>query len=90
MLPKSKANHLRRTHFNLRQVILDTISDHKSQFANGKYAGLVKRKEVTLELRSDMIADNILVDEGRITQVLSNLLSNAIKFNPDGSIAVMI
>jgi two-component system sensor histidine kinase VicK len=88
---------LRRTHFNLRQVILDTISDHKSQIANGEYSGQVKGKEVTLELRSDTngnnnINKNILVyaDEGRITQVLSNLLSNAIKFTPDGSITVMI
>jgi hypothetical protein len=39
---------LRRAHFNLRQVILDTIFDHKRQIANGEYAGLVKGRSSDL------------------------------------------
>lgn len=42
-----------------------------------------RRMEVTVELAESL--PDLLIDSGRIAQVLTNLLSNAIKFSPAGS-----
>jgi signal transduction histidine kinase len=47
----------------------------------------VEAAERSVELRADAPADlpTVLVDEGRVVQLLGNLLRNALKFSPDGS-----
>ena len=68
---ESNSLHLNKEQFNLHEMILNAISDFKSQ--------LKEHDNVRLELLSK---EDILVeaDKTRISQVISNLLNNAIKF----------
>ncbi len=48
-------------------------------------------KQITLDLMSDAVCPPILIDPGRIEQILGNLLSNALRFTPaSGKIALEI
>jgi signal transduction histidine kinase len=44
----------------------------------------VRKFNVSLEFHSPGDEIRVIVDEDRLTQVLSNLMSNAIKFSPSG------
>ncbi|HEY9490779.1 MAG TPA: HAMP domain-containing sensor histidine kinase, partial [Nitrososphaeraceae archaeon] len=76
---------LRKSQFNLKELILNSIADYKSQIKKE-----VKDNKVELEFTTseDNNKNDIFVygDTGRITQVISNLLSNAIKFTEEGTI----
>ncbi|MEX2271956.1 MAG: response regulator [Vicinamibacterales bacterium] len=41
-------------------------------------------KHIDIEFKATATADNVLIDHGRMQQVVWNLLSNALKFTPDG------
>ena len=76
---ESQSLELNKQQFNLKDVILDVMTDMKTQIANGK-----------VELSSYQPTQDIFVkaDKERITQVISNLLNNAIKFTEEGNIFV--
>jgi signal transduction histidine kinase len=76
---ESQSLELNKERFNLKDVILDVITDLKNQIANGK-----------VELSSYQSTQDIFVkaDKERITQVISNLLNNAIKFTEKGIILI--
>jgi signal transduction histidine kinase len=80
---------LRKSQFNLKGLIVNTITDYKNHV---KREG--KQNKVELELITSKKDNNkdifVYGDEGRITQVISNILSNAIKFTNEGTIAVKI
>jgi signal transduction histidine kinase len=80
---------LRKSQFNLKELILNTITDYKTQIKK-------EDKDNKLVLVFTTTEDNnnngifVYGDTGRITQVISNLLSNAIKFTEEGTITVKI
>jgi two-component system sensor histidine kinase VicK len=79
---------LRKSQFNLKDLVLNTITDYKSQIKKedkDNKLGLVFT--TTEDNNNDIFAYG---DTGRITQVISNLLSNAIKFTAEGTITVKI
>ena len=76
---ESQSLELNKEQFKLNDVILDVMTDLKSQIVNDK-----------VELSSYQSTQDIFVkaDKERITQVISNLLNNAIKFTEEGIISV--
>jgi signal transduction histidine kinase len=76
---ESQSLELNKERFNLKDVILDVVTDMKNQIANNK-----------VELSSYKSTEDIFVkaDKERIIQVISNLLNNAIKFTEEGIIFV--
>jgi two-component system, OmpR family, sensor histidine kinase VicK len=76
---ESQSLELNKEQFKLNNVILDVMTDMKSQIVNNK-----------VELSSDQSTQDIFVkaDKERIIQVISNLLNNAIKFTEEGIIFV--
>ena len=85
---ESESLILRKSRFNLKELILNTITDYKSQIKKE-----VKDNKVELGFTTNEDNDNdifVYGDTGRITQVISNLLSNAIKFTEEGTITVKI
>jgi two-component system sensor histidine kinase VicK len=83
---ESESLILRKSRFNLKELILNTITDYKSQIKKE-----VKDNKVELGFTTNEDNDIFVYgDTGRITQVISNLLSNAIKFTEEGTITVKI
>jgi signal transduction histidine kinase len=76
---ESQSLELNKKQFKLNDVILDVMTDMKSQIVNNK-----------VELSSYKSTHDIFVnaDKERIIQVISNLLNNAIKFTEEGIIFV--
>ncbi|MFZ0512115.1 MAG: HAMP domain-containing sensor histidine kinase [Candidatus Nitrosopolaris sp.] len=75
---ESQSLELNKEQFKLNDVILDVMTDMKSQIVN------------KVELSSYQSTQDIFVkaDKERIIQVISNLLNNAIKFTEEGIIFV--
>jgi two-component system, OmpR family, sensor histidine kinase VicK len=80
---ESQTLNLNKSHFNLKEVMLNTIADFKT---------LLKSEGKDTKVKLDYISkeEDIFVygDPGRITQVIYNFLSNAIKFTDEGVITV--
>jgi signal transduction histidine kinase len=83
---ESKLLNLRKNHFDLKELILNTFADYTSQIIREG-----KDNKVKMELATKEGEDyNVYGDRERITQVISNLLNNAIKFTEEGTIIVKI
>jgi two-component system sensor histidine kinase VicK len=83
---ESKLLTLRKSHFDLKELILNTIADYASQIIREG-----KDNRVKMELATKEGEDyDVYGDRERITQVISNLLDNAIKFTDGGTIIVEI
>jgi two-component system sensor histidine kinase VicK len=80
---------LRKSQFNLKELILNTITDYKTQI---KKEDKDNKLVLVFTTTEDNNNDNIFAygDTGRITQVISNLLSNTIKFTEEGTITAKI
>jgi len=76
--------NLNKSQINLKEVIINTLTDFKAHFKNE-----VKYNKIKLDYVSNENEDIfVYVDPDRIAQVISNLLSNAVKFTEQGSITV--
>jgi signal transduction histidine kinase len=76
--------NLNKSQINLKEVIINTLTDFKTQ---------LKNEDKDIKVKLDYVSnenDDIFVyaDPDRITQVIINLLSNAVKFTEEGSITV--
>jgi signal transduction histidine kinase len=78
---ESRSLHLKTQKFNLNDLILSVVSEHKSLIERQQ-----SHKKIVFNSKDDI---NTTGDKGRISQVVSNLLSNAIKFSEEeGSILI--
>jgi two-component system, OmpR family, sensor histidine kinase VicK len=90
---EGKLLNLRKSRFDLKELILNTIADHTSQIIReGKDNNNNKVKIELAPKEGKEVYDEIFIDgdRERITQVISNLLNNAIKFTEEGTIIVDI
>jgi signal transduction histidine kinase len=80
---------LNREHFNVTELISNTIQDvsSQSQKANNGKLKLVFYNHHDENNNQGIIID---ADKARITQVLLNLLTNAIKFTEEGTISIKL
>jgi len=88
---------LKKEYFNLNEVLLDAIGDHRRQIekCNGKTKLVYefkKEKEEKVPMEADSPAKDIFVnaDKNRINQVIYNLLTNAIKFTKEGMVSISV
>lgn len=80
-LSKAEAGQLtlERVPFSLREVIANVVEPAAARAA---------RDGVVVEARYGDVADPVLGDPIRVTQVVANLVSNAVKFTPEGRVVV--
>jgi signal transduction histidine kinase len=88
---------LKKEHFNLNEIVLDAIEDHRRQLekSNGNTKILYEFKKEEKEKvprGTDTPREDIFVtaDKNRINQVIYNLLSNAIKFTTEGVVSISV
>jgi two-component system, OmpR family, sensor histidine kinase VicK len=90
---ESNSLHISKQEFDLKDLVINTIQDYKSQMRTATTAAADDNNN---KIRSvyDYNDTKILVyaDKHRISQVLSNLISNSIKFTKDaeGTISIII
>jgi two-component system, OmpR family, sensor histidine kinase VicK len=93
-----KSLKLKKEHFNLNEIVLDAIEDHRRQLdkSDGNTKILYEFKKEEEEERvsrgADTPAEEIFVtaDKNRINQVIYNLLTNAIKFTKEGMVSILV
>ena len=93
-----KSLKLKKEHFNLNEIVLDAIEDHRRQLdkSDGNTKILYEFKKEEEEERvsrgADTPAEEIFVtaDKNRINQVIYNLLTNAIKFTKEGTVSISV
>jgi two-component system sensor histidine kinase VicK len=92
---EGKLLNLRKSRFDLKELILNTIADHRSQIIREGKDNNNNNNKVKIELtpkEGKEVYNEIFIDgdRERITQVISNLLNNSIKFTDEGTIIVDI
>jgi signal transduction histidine kinase len=91
-----KSLQLKKEHFNLNEIVLDAIEDHRRQLdkSDGKTKILYefKKEEETVSGGAETPAEEIFItaDKNRINQVIYNLLTNAIKFTKEGKVSISV
>ena len=91
-----KSLKLKKEHFNLNEIVLDAIEDHRRQLdksdGNTKILYEFKKEEERVSGGADTTAEEIFVtaDKNRINQVIYNLLTNAIKFTKEGIVSISV
>ena len=93
-----KSLKLKKEHFNLNEIVLDAIEDHRRQLdkSDGNTKILYEFKKEDEEERVSRGADTpveeifVTADKNRINQVIYNLLTNAIKFTKEGMVSISV
>jgi two-component system sensor histidine kinase VicK len=93
-----KSLKLKKEHFNLNEIVLDAIEDHRRQLDKGGgntkilYEFKKEEEEERVSRGTDTPAEEIFVtaDKNRINQVIYNLLTNAIKFTKEGMVSISV
>jgi two-component system sensor histidine kinase VicK len=93
-----KSLKLKKEHFNLNEIVLDAIEDHRRQLDKGGgntkilYEFKKEEEEEKVSRGADTPAEEIFVtaDKNRINQVIYNLLTNAIKFTKEGMVSISV
>jgi two-component system, OmpR family, sensor histidine kinase VicK len=80
---QSRSLDLKREHFNLKDVITNTLND---AIALRKNSSNNSNKKTNIRLYYQPQDSFVEGDEGRISQVVYNLVNNAFKFSKEGSI----
>jgi two-component system sensor histidine kinase VicK len=85
---------LKKEHFNLNEIVLDAIEDHRRQLdkSDGSTKILYEEEKEKVPRGTDTPREDIFVtaDKNRINQVIYNLLSNAIKFTTEGVVSISV
>jgi signal transduction histidine kinase len=92
----SHSLQIREERFNLNDVILNVIEDHKKQIANRNNANVKliyepanSRTSGNKKNRNSISSITMIqADRERLIQVISNLLENAIKFTEKGTVTI--
>jgi signal transduction histidine kinase len=82
---ESQSLKLNKERFNLKDIMLSSISDIKAQLLSSNPKQL---EELTISYEPKDIF--VSADKNRITQVIFNLLSNSVKFTEKGSIEIKV
>ena len=82
---ESQSLKLNKERFNLKDIILSSISDIKAQLLSSNPEQLEN-----LTIRYEPKDIFVSADKNRITQVIFNLLSNSVKFTEKGTIEIMV
>jgi signal transduction histidine kinase len=82
---ESQSLKLNKEQFNIKDVILSSISDIKAQLLSSNPEQL-ENLTISYEPKDIFVS----ADKNRITQVIFNLLSNSVKFTEKGSIEIMV
>jgi DNA-binding response OmpR family regulator/signal transduction histidine kinase len=69
-----------KMHLDLEVACLDEVVSAAVE----RYEGAFQKRKLTVEIKRPPESVPVLVDAGRIHQVLGNLLTNAVKFTPEG------
>jgi len=84
---------LNKEHFNLNEIVLDAVEDHRRQLekGNGNTKLLCECKKEEEDGPTTQDTDIFInADKNRINQVISNLLTNAIKFTKEGVVSISV
>lgn len=83
---KSNTFRLQRDNTNVKKLIEEAIQDVLFKMAENKSPNL----RITFESKLSGGNEEVMVDKGRLNQVLSNLLDNAVNFTDQGVITVTL
>ncbi|HET7391875.1 MAG TPA: HAMP domain-containing sensor histidine kinase, partial [Nitrososphaeraceae archaeon] len=88
---------LNKTYFNLKEIVLDLVQDHRRQLEKGNgntklLCEFKKEQEEEVPTRREDFSPDIFInaDKNRINQVIDNILANAIKFTKEGIVSISI
>ena len=89
---ESNSLHLNKQEFDLKDLVINTIQDYKSQMTTTTAAADGNNNKIRSVYDYNDVKILVYADKHRISQVLSNLISNSIKFTKDaeGTISIRI
>lgn len=87
------SNYLEVSKFNVGKFVIHRKKENLVDIVKmviGQYESQALAKNINLKIEISGTPSKVMIDSGRIVQVISNLLSNAIKYTDKGSVLVKI